>query len=75
MSIKVFSKPACPGCFGTAHYLRKAGLEYDMIDITQDLEAAEYVASLGYKQTPVVVVSPDEHWSGLHIEKIMALAS
>ncbi len=46
MSIKVFSKPACPGCFGTYHYLTRAGLEYETIDITQDPEAAEYVASL-----------------------------
>jgi glutaredoxin-like protein NrdH len=74
MSITVYSKPACPGCKGTKHYLDKAGLSYTEVDITADPEAAAVVAELGYQQAPVVVVG-DESWSGLRIDRIQALAN
>jgi glutaredoxin-like protein NrdH len=69
----VYSKPACVACKGTYRYLDKAGLEYDVVDITQDPEAAEMVASLGYTSAPVVVAG-EEHWSGLKVDRIAALA-
>jgi glutaredoxin-like protein NrdH len=72
MSITVYSKPACYGCVATERYLSKAGLEYDKVDITEDAEAAELVASLGYTSAPVVVAG-EEHWSGLRIDRINAL--
>ena len=71
--ITVYSKPACQSCRATYRYLDKTGLEYTIIDLTQDPEAAEYVASLGYLSAPVVVAGED-HWSGLKIDKINALA-
>lgn len=70
--ITVYSKPVCQSCRATYRYLDKAGLEYTVVDITEDPEAAEYVASLGYTSAPVVVAD-DDHWSGLHIDRIKAL--
>jgi glutaredoxin-like protein NrdH len=72
VSITVYSKPACYGCVATERYLNKAGLEYDKVDITEDAEAAELVASLGYVGVPVVVAG-DEHWYGLKVDRINAL--
>lgn len=73
MSIVVYSKPACPACRGTQRYLDKAGLSYDVVDVTENPKAAELVAGLGYAQAPVVVADED-HWSGLKIDRINALA-
>jgi len=41
----------------------RAGLEYNIIDITEDAEARDYVMALGYLQAPIVVAGED-HWSG-----------
>ena len=52
----------------------KQGLEYDVVDISEDSEARDYVMALGYLQAPVVVVG-DEHWSGFRPDRIKALAT
>ena len=73
MSISVYTKSACPQCKATRRYLDKADLKYEVIDLSEDPEAAQYVASLGYHSVPVVVVGED-HWSGFRIEKIAELS-
>lgn len=73
MSVTVYSKPTCVQCKATYHYLDKAGIEYDKVDISETPEAAELVTSLGYSQVPVVVAGED-HWSGLKVDRIRALA-
>ena len=48
-SITVYTKPGCVQCTATFRALEKiAGIEYRVIDITQDAEARDYVMSLGY---------------------------
>jgi glutaredoxin-like protein NrdH len=71
--ITVYSKPVCQACKATYRYLDKAGLEYEVVDLTEDAEAAAFVASLGYTSAPVVVAG-DEHWSGLKVDRINALS-
>ncbi|WP_298445797.1 glutaredoxin domain-containing protein, partial [Gordonia sp. (in: high G+C Gram-positive bacteria)] len=56
MAITVYTKPACVQCNATYKALDKHGLEYDVVDISQDDEARDYVMALGYLQAPVVVV-------------------
>ena len=73
MSITVYTKSACPQCKATRRYLDKADLKYEVIDLSEDPEAAQYVASLGYQSVPVVVAG-EEHWSGFRLERISALA-
>jgi len=72
MAITVYSKPHCVQCDATKRALNKAGLAFDVIDITEDAEALSTVKSLGYVQAPVVVTSED-HWSGFRPEKVKAL--
>ena len=72
LSITVYSKPDCMQCDATYRALNKHGLEYEVIDITQDEEALQTVKALGYQQAPVVFVNGD-HWSGFRPDKIKAL--
>jgi glutaredoxin-like protein NrdH len=72
MSIIVYTKPACVQCNATYKALDKQGTAYDVIDITMDSEARDYVMALGYLQAPVVVAG-GEHWSGFRPDRIRAL--
>lgn len=72
MTITLYTKPSCLQCIATKKALDKHGLEYELIDISTDDDAREYVQKLGYLQAPVVEVG-DEHWSGYRPERINEL--
>lgn len=72
--ITVYTKPACVQCNATYKALDKAGVEYRVIDISEDADARDYVMALGYLQAPVVVAG-DDHWSGFRPDRIKALAA
>ncbi|KHO28619.1 MULTISPECIES: glutaredoxin-like protein NrdH [Corynebacterium] len=74
MSITLYTKPACVQCNATKKALDRAGLEYDMVDISMDDEARDYVMALGYVQAPVVEAN-GEHWSGFRPDRIKSLSS
>ncbi len=70
----MYSKPLCVQCDATKRALNKAGVAYDVVDITEDAEALAKVKSLGYVQAPVVITAQD-HWSGFRPDKIKTLVS
>lgn len=70
--ITVYSKPNCVQCTATYRALDNAGLDYDVVDISEDAAALEQVKALGYMAAPVVIVGED-HWSGFQPDKIHAL--
>ena len=72
MSVIVYTKPQCVQCNATYKALDKAGVTYDVVDISEDSEARDYVMALGYLQAPVVVAG-DEHWSGFRPDRIKAM--
>ena len=72
MSITVYSKPACVQCTATTRALTARGIDYDVIDLTQDDAAMEMVTGLGYRQAPVVVAG-DSHWAGFRPDMINGL--
>ena len=74
MTITVYSKPACVQCTATTRALDARGLNYDVIDLTQDTSAMEKVTALGYRQAPVVIAGED-HWAGFRPDMISKLAS
>lgn len=74
MSITVYTKPACVQCDATYRALDKAGIEYSVVDISEDPAARDYVMALGYLQAPVVVAG-DEHWSGFRPDRIKTLGA
>ncbi|MFV0292357.1 MAG: glutaredoxin-like protein NrdH [Paracoccus sp. (in: a-proteobacteria)] len=73
MSITVYSKPACVQCTATTRALQARGIEFDIIDLTQDEAAYAHVSDLGYRQAPVVIAG-DEHWSGFRPDLIGRLS-
>lgn len=50
------------------------GIDYEIIDMSQDFDALERVKALGYLQAPVVITDED-HWSGFRPDKIDELAA
>jgi len=70
--ITVYTKPACVQCNATYKALDKQGVAYDVVDITANADARDYVMALGYLQAPVVVAGND-HWSGFRPDRIKAL--
>ncbi len=72
MTVTVYTKPACVQCNATYKALDKQGIAYEMVDISLDTEARDYVMALGYLQAPVVVAG-NEHWSGFRPDRIKAL--
>ena len=73
MSVTVYTKPSCVQCNATYRALDSKGVEYEVVDVTEDATALERVKSLGYMQAPVVVTDED-HWSGFRPDKISELA-
>lgn len=73
MSITVYSKPACVQCTATTCALDARGLEYSVVDLTEDPAAMDRVTALGYRQAPVVIAG-DAHWAGFRPDMIGKLA-
>ncbi|HMQ37181.1 MAG TPA: glutaredoxin-like protein NrdH [Micropruina sp.] len=74
MTITVYSKPSCVQCTATYRALDRAGLSYDVVDLSADEQALAQVLELGYQQAPVVFAD-DEHWAGFRPDRIKATAA
>ena len=70
--ITLFSKPNCPQCSMTARTLDRQGVAYQVIDVSQDAQAAAQLQAWGYRQVPVVQAG-EEHWSGFRPDRLAAL--
>lgn len=66
----VYSKPQCVQCDRTIKALDSRGIDYKVVDMTEDASALGYVKEMGYLQAPVVVLDGDNHWSGFRPDKI-----
>lgn len=74
MTVTVLSKPACVQCTATYRQLDKFGIEYSVVDITEDAEAYALAKSLGHMSAPVVIAG-EQNWAGFQPARIEALAS
>ncbi|WP_016997006.1 glutaredoxin-like protein NrdH [Kocuria atrinae] len=74
MSITVYSKPSCVQCNATMRALDKKGVNYSVIDVTEDQAAYDHVIELGAQQVPVVETET-EHWTGYRPDKISSLST
>ncbi|MGR3569044.1 MAG: glutaredoxin-like protein NrdH [Pseudooceanicola nanhaiensis] len=73
MTITVYSKPACVQCTATTRALEARGLDFQVIDLTEDDAAMSLVQEMGYRQAPVVVAG-EAHWAGFRPDMIGRLA-
>ena len=71
-TVTVYSKPGCVQCAATLRKLTQLGIDFTLIDVTQDPVALEYVTGLGHIQAPVVE-TPGASWSGYRPDLINAL--
>lgn len=78
LAVTVYSKPLCVQCDATKRTLRKTGIEFTEVDITETPDALAYITDeLGYVQAPVVVVEDgtgEDHWSGFRPDCIKRIA-
>ena len=72
--ITVYSKPVCVQCTATYRALDKAGLDYQVVDLTEDEEAMIKVMAMGYQQAPVVVAG-EVNWAGFRPDLIRAMGA
>ncbi|WP_026616027.1 glutaredoxin-like protein NrdH [Ensifer aridi] len=72
MSITVYSKPACVQCTATTRALDRQGIDYTVVDVSEDMQAFAPVHELGYRQIPVVIAG-EQHWAGFRPDMISAL--
>ena len=72
--VTVYTTPNCGGCGLTKMVLDKEGIDYEVVDLSEDEQALATVKDLGYSQAPVVVAGED-HWSGFQPDLIKALAA
>lgn len=73
MSITVYSKSACVQCTATTRALDRQGIDYRIVDISEDSDGFALVQGLGYRQVPVVVAG-ERHWAGFRPDMISALS-
>ena len=70
----VYTKPSCVQCEMTKRMMDKIGVEYTIIDITQDPAALDMIMNMGFSSAPVVIAGEDA-WAGFQPDKITALAA
>ena len=67
--VTVYSKSSCVQCTATYRALDSKGIDYKIVDLSEDDDVLDAVKALGYLQAPVVVTGSD-HWSGFRPDKI-----
>ena len=57
MKVKVFSTPSCPWCNLTKQYLRENNIEFQDLNVAEDLKAREeMVEKSGQLGVPVILI-------------------
>ena len=73
MTVTVYTKPSCVQCNATYRALDSKGIEYEVLDLSQDEQALAAVKA----RVPAgpVVITDEGHWSGFRPDKIDELAA
>lgn len=71
--INVFTRQNCTQCKRTKDLMKAKGIEFNVVDITDDEKMAESLKKQGYRQLPVVATET-ETWSGFNPQKIAEVA-
>lgn len=69
--IRVYTMPGCGYCRSVKAYLKEAGLSYQEIDLSTDLQGQEFMALRKYRALPVTVIGGVEI-EGFDMPKIRA---
>jgi len=52
--LTIYSKPFCPFCDKAKHLLEDYGIEFDVVDISEDTEAYTFLTESGFRSVPQV---------------------
>jgi glutaredoxin-like protein NrdH len=78
MLVTVYSLDNCIQCRSTCLFLDKYGIEYTLLDVKKDPNAASILGKHNLQTAPIVTVSNDDGtenvWCGFRIDKIKELA-
>ena len=74
MAVTLYAKPHCPQCRATRRQFDKLGVDYHVVDLTQDAGALQHFVAAGYRQAPIVVAGA-ETWSGFRPDRIKRIAA
>jgi glutaredoxin-like protein NrdH len=67
MQVTVYTTPSCQQCEMTKKVLTRGNVEFDVVDLSANPEALEYVTKeLGHTAAPVVQAGT-QHWSGFRL--------
>lgn len=72
MCVFLYSKPNCPNCDLTKRDMDILGIEYKVIDLSENPSQAERLIKMGHKSLPVVDTG-QQVWSGYNQTKINSL--
>jgi glutaredoxin-like protein NrdH len=73
MKAIVYTLPVCVQCDMTKRMMKRNGIEFTEVDLSQNPEALEMVQGLGYQAAPVVIAG-DKSWSGFKPDLVNSLA-
>lgn len=62
--LTIYGKPGCQYCAAAKEYLDKQGIEYRMIDISENEQAREWLIEQGYKSLPVIFAGDEPLMTG-----------
>jgi glutaredoxin-like protein NrdH len=72
MSVTVYTTPNCIQCNATKKHLERRGIEFNVIDLTQNPDKLEMFLSQGLNAAPIVVTN-NAIWSGYRPAEIDAI--
>ena len=76
MQITVFTKRNCPACEATKRAMDRAGLDYEVVDVSDNLSLQQTLRECGFRRMPAVeVFDGEEHrfWEGFRPDLIKQL--
>ena len=77
MEITIYTKTGCYACEATKRAMDRAGLSYEVVDVTFNQPAREVLLSNGFLTVPVVEVLENEsvrYWGGFRPDLIEGLS-
>lgn len=76
MEITIYTKRNCPACEATKKAMDRAGLDYEVIDVSDSAGWQQALRECDFRQMPVVQVTDDEDcqsWEGFRPDLIKQL--
>lgn len=70
--VTVMTMENCQPCKAVKRWLDREGVDYEEKDA---MEHVDYIASLGYRQAPIVITENGDHFYGFNIGKLQQIVA